>query len=138
MNSVNKESKTINKLVQRLSELKTQRETIIQEENKILTELLLLSSVKKVQSSIDKKTDTNYTKHTQDRQDIPIDIGDTVEFLSPTKFEGNLGIVHSFSQFRVTALNKEGRKVSKASHNLAVRKKTISSNINDEVSRIKK
>ena len=118
-------NKDINDLVQRLTKLKLQRKEIIQEEEGILTELLSLSSDKGTKSPTSPLKTSSYT---HDRHGKQIDIGDTVEFLTPTKFEGKTGIVHSFSTLRVTTLNEKGRKVSKKSHNLAIRKKNKHNN----------
>ena len=109
----------INELVQRLSKLWVKREEIAEEEDTIHTELLFLSS--EHQATKVKTADSTSTKtHRQDRQGNIIDIGDTVKFLTPTKFAGTKGTVHSFSPHRVTSLNKDKRKVVKSSHNLEI------------------
>ena len=119
----------INNLVQKLHELRLQREEISQEEDRIQTELLFLSSEHETEAQLDSNTVSvaNPKLRTKvsrkDRQGNVIDIGDTVKFLTPTKFEGKQGVVTNFSPSRVTSVTNSKCKVSKASHNLSILKK---------------
>ena len=112
----------INKLAQKLSELRVKREEIAEEEHTIHTELLFLSSERQI---VKGKTTASLPPKTnqQNSEGNLIDIGDTVKFLTPTKFDGTTGVVHSFSPLRVTSLNKDKRKVVKSSHNLTIVRK---------------
>ena len=111
----------INNLVQRLTELRFKREKIIEEEDSIHTELLFLSSTHQ-QTTKPKKTigHTSIEANKLDSQGNVIYIGDTVKFLTPTKFAGSKGTVHSFSPHQVTSLTADKRKVVKSSHNLTI------------------
>ena len=111
----------INKLIQRLQEIQFQREDINCEEDAIQTQLLTLSSERRTTESRQEIKETS--KSRRDRQGNIIEIGDTVKFLTPTKFKGAQGVVSSFSPVRVTSVTKDKRKVSKYSHNLSVIKK---------------
>lgn len=111
----------INKLIQRLQEIQFQREDINCEEDAIQTQLLTLSSERRTTESRQEIKETS--KSRRDRQGNIIEIGDTVKFLTPTKFKGSQGVVSSFSPVRVTSVTKDKRKVSKNSHNLSVIKK---------------
>ena len=111
----------INKLIQRLQEIQFQREDINCEEDAIQTQLLTLSSERRTTESRQEIKETS--KSRRDRQGNIIEIGDTVKFLTPTKFKGAQGVVSSFSPVRVTSVTKDKRKVSKNSHNLSVIKK---------------
>ena len=115
----------INKLIQRLQEIQFQREDINCEEDAIQTQLLTLSSERRTTESRQKiKGILKETSESRrDRQGNIIEIGDTVKFLTPTKFKGSQGVVSSFSPVRVTSVTKDKRKVSKNSHNLSVIKK---------------
>ena len=128
MNNTSDKQK-INELVQRLSVPRVKREKITVEEDAIHTELLFISSEHQV--TIGKAVaSTPPNTNRQDREGNIIEIGDTVEFLTPTKFAGNTGVVHSFSPLRVTSLNKDKRKVVKSSHNLAiVQKQNLSADL---------
>ena len=112
----------MNKLAQKLSELRVKREEIAEEEHAIHTELLFLSSERQI---VKGKTTASLPPKTnqQDSEGKLIDIGDTVKFLTPTKFDRTTGVVHSFSPLRVTSLNKDKRKVVKSSHNLTIVRK---------------
>ena len=111
----------INKLIQRLQEIQFQREDINCKEDAIQTQLLTLSSERRTTESRQEIKETS--KSRRDRQGNIIEIGDTVKFLTPTKFKGSQGVVSSFSPVRVTSVTKDKRKVSKNSHNLSVIKK---------------
>ena len=118
MNKDNSDQKII-ELTQRLIELRIQRETISREESIIHSKLVSYKKSTK-STSIPKSSPV---KVYRDQQGIAIDIGDTVKFLTPTKFKGSVGTVDSFSPHRVIALNEDRRKVSKAGHNLSIVKK---------------
>ena len=127
--------KKINILIHKLTQLRVQREEITQQENLIQTELLSLSS----NNPIDNKTVLNQSKQPTsvqssriDREGRNIDIGDTVRFLTPTKFKGNTGTVLSFSPHRVTVINCENRKISKDSTNLSVVTKASSTSTHND------
>ena len=111
----------INFLVQRRTELRIEREKIIEEEDSIHTELLSLANTHQ-QTTEPKKTLGRIPAKSNklDSQGNIIDIGDTVAFLTPTKFTGSKGTVHSFSPHRVTSITKDKRKVVKSSHNLKI------------------
>lgn len=126
----------INDLVQSLHELRLQREEISQQEDAIQTELLFLSSehetdISEVTSRLPPEipdtivpdTTITSTETQRDREGNVIEIGDTVKFLTPSKFKGSQGVVTSFSPSRVTSTTKYHRKVSKTSRNLSIIKK---------------
>ena len=110
----------INNLVQRLTELRIERENIIKEEDSIHTELLSLANTHRTTKSKEALDHTSAKSNKLDSQGNIIDIGDTVAFLTPTKFTGSKGTVHSFSPHRVTSITENKRKVVKSSHNLTI------------------
>ena len=122
----------INNLVQQLTDLILQRDRISQREEIIHTELLLLVNNHNTNVSSQSR---KHSKQFKDCKGKIINIGDAVEFLTPTKFKGTTGIVDSFSPHRVTSINKDGQKISKASHNLIVKEKFTKSSIKNEYTR---
>ena len=82
--SNNSEKHTINNLVQRLTELRIQKEKIAIEEDAIHTDLLFLSSY-----HVPKKPATSRRESITDREGTIIQIGDTVAFLAPTNSKAN-------------------------------------------------
>jgi chaperonin cofactor prefoldin len=54
----------------------------------------------------------------KDRDGKPINIGDTVIFLTKGKFQSSRGTVTKTNKYRVTAKDKRGRSISRAPHNL--------------------
>lgn len=124
-------------ITQQLCLLSIEKQRIIAEEADLQHELntiLITSAVKQTSDlnySFQPKPSTTKRNHKpnkdlRDRDGTVIDIGDTVSFLTATKYKGTEGVVHQFSPKRVTALNKDGRKVIKDSNNLRVVKKTTS------------
>ena len=57
-------------------------------------------------------------KTRRDRHGAIIRPGDRVTFLSPTKFNATGGTVAYFTEFRVTVIDNQGRKISKDADNL--------------------
>ena len=132
---MNKEEENrIISITQRLSELSIKQNHILSEESDLQQEFNSIVAARILQTNhVNSKLSTpvkgNTTqgerakKEFRDRNRQLIEIGDTVSFLTETKFNGSEGLVHRFSPKRVIALNKDKREIAKVDHNLLVIKK---------------
>ena len=102
-----------------------QESSLQQEFNMIVASKILSSSNQESYSTPvkEQKRKEPIKREFRDRDGNHIDIGDTVNFLTETKFNRTEGIVHRFSPKRVIALNEDKREIVKTYHNLLIIKK---------------
>ena len=118
-------------ITQRLELLTIEKKRILEEETSLLKELNTVITDKLLTvpdhhystpvKTISRKEPTKSVF--KDRDDNRIDIGDTVSFLTKTKFKGNQAIVHRFSPKRVITLNEDNREIVRTDRNLRIVKK---------------
>ena len=118
-------------ITQRLELLAIEKKRILEEETSLLKELNTVITDKLLTvpdhhystpvKAISRKEPTKSVF--KDRDDNRIDIGDTVSFLTKTKFKGNQAIVHRFSPKRVITLNEDNREIVRTDRNLRIVKK---------------
>ena len=119
-------------ITQQLKALAIEKKQILEEEsnlqqefNTIIADKLLDLPNQVIHSTPvkEQKRKESSKKEFRDRNGNRIDIGDTVSFLTKTKFKGTEGVVHHFSPKRVITLNEDNREVARTDHNLLVIKK---------------
>ena len=119
-------------ITQQLKVLAIERKRILEEEsnlqqefNSIVADKLLDLPNQVIQSTPikEQKRKESSNKEFRDTNGNRINIGDTVSFLTKTKFKGTEGVVHRFSPKRVIARNKDNREVARTDHNLLIIKK---------------
>ena len=132
----------ISDISSKLEDLRLERARILQEESILLTRLTQISSPSKPTASAkivpsasiiapriltDSHRETLVNEDSGidffDKHNNKIDIGDIVEFLSPTISSGKVGTVLYFTAHKVTSLKTDGTKISKYSHKLVVKTK---------------
>ena len=103
-------------LTKRLAELVIAEESIATEKQQITQELLIRKSSNR---TANRSTDTQlHNSYRFDRNGAQLNIGDRVSIITRGKYHSSTGIVHEFTDKRVTIKDKRGIKISRKSSNL--------------------